>query len=267
MTEVALREDGQAPVTAAPQRNLVSLIEQIVQRPDIDIDKVEKLVEMQFKAEQRAAERAFYYAMSDMQKELPVIEHTKQIGYEDKNTKEFVSKGTYTPWEDIDEQVRPIYTRFGFSLSFEVNQSPNGPIVVIANVMHKDGHMRSTKIELPSDPSGKKNNVQAVGSAITYGKRYAACSAMNITTREVHDDGGEAAGQPMTPAQAREHNLWQTLSSELMNECETRSEAETWLAKTKQFRTEYHSMPMWWRGLFFEEVYLRRLEDLPEVTI
>ena len=40
---------------------------------------------------------------------------------------------------------------------------------------------------LPLDTSGSKNGVQAVGSTVSYGKRYAICALLNISTGDDTD--------------------------------------------------------------------------------
>lgn len=247
----------------------ISMIERAAMNPQVDPDKMERLYALHERREAKEAEKAFYAAMSEMQPDLPVIEHTKQIGYEDKSGK-FVTKGTYTPWEDIDEAVRPFYTKHGFSLAFKVEQEINKPIVVTAIVMHRDGHKTETSISLPSDPSGKKNPVQAVGSAITYAKRYAACAALNITTRGadygVDDDDGQGAGQTFNPAKAKEHALWETLEGEMKNDNASKGELREWYERVKQHRSEWHNMPRFWKELFYNECLLPFSEKLPEVS-
>lgn len=51
----------------------------------------------------------------------------------------------------------------------------------------------STRLRLPPDLSGDKNSIQAVGSSVSYGKRYTACALLNITSRG-EDDARSAAG-------------------------------------------------------------------------
>lgn len=246
---------------------MISMIERAAINPDVDAEKMERLYALHERMQEKTAKRSFFKAMAKMQPDLPVVEHTKTIGYEDRDGN-YVTKGTYTPWEDIDEMVRPIYTRFGFGLSFDIQQSPNSPIIVTAIVMHEDGHEKSTSIALPSDTSGKKNAVQGVGSAITYGKRYAACAALNITTRgaDSDDDDGEAAGQPMNASQAKRHKLWETLEGEMKNDNRSKSELREWYERVKQHRTEWHNMPGAWKALFYNECLIPFTENLPEIA-
>lgn len=269
MAEQALVEAPQNEVAVQSESvAMISMIERAASNPDVDPDKLERLYALHERMQQRSSEKAFYAAMAEMQPGLPVIEHTREIKYE-KDGKT-IKKGTYTPWEDIDEKIRPIYTEFGFALSFRVKQAPNTPITVTAVVMHRDGHKEETEITLPPDPSGKKNNVQAVGSAITYAKRYAACAALNITTRgdegDSDDDNGETAGQPMNPYQARQHELWEKLETEMKKDNRSRQELRTWYDRMKQHRKEWHAMPGYWKALFFNECFTPYGESLPEVV-
>ena len=162
------------------------------------VETIERLYSLKEKMNADRAEVAFSDAMSEMQPELPVISHTKKVAYFSKKLNKHIQKNTYTPWEDIDERVRPIYARHGFSLSFKIDQSKDKQISVTAVVRHRDGHSEKTTIDLPISADGEMNAAQAVASALTYGKRYSACAALNITTRDSkgrsEDDDGRSTG-------------------------------------------------------------------------
>jgi hypothetical protein len=95
---------------------------------------------------------------------------------------------SYALWEDINERIRPVLVEHGFSLRFRVRQD-QGAVIVTAALVHVAGHREETELLLPVDGTGGKNSVQAVGSAVSYGKRYAASLLLNITTRGEDDDG------------------------------------------------------------------------------
>jgi hypothetical protein len=270
MADTALVETPQAEVAVQSEAvAMISMIERAAANPDVDPDKLERLYALHERMQDKASEKSFYSAMAEMQPHLPVVEHTKKIGYTDKKGNDVV-KGTYTPWEDIDELVRPVYTKYGFGLSFRVEQSPNTPVCITAIVMHCDGHKTETTIQLPADSSGSKNAVQAVGSAITYGKRYAACAALNITTRgvdgETDDDDGEKAGQEMNASQAKKHELWEKLEGEMKHDNRSKAELREWYGRIKQHRREWHNMPKPWKMMFENECLIPYSETLPEVA-
>jgi hypothetical protein len=56
---------------------------------------------------------------------------------------------------------------------------------------------------LPLDTSGSKNNVQAVGSSTSYGKRYTATLLLNIRTKGEDDDGHAGGDQRAWSAKRR----------------------------------------------------------------
>jgi hypothetical protein len=48
---------------------------------------------------------------------------------------------------------------------------------------------------LPADVGKGRNDVQAIGSSVSYGKRYAAMAMLNLITRGLaEDDDGQAGG-------------------------------------------------------------------------
>lgn len=155
---------------------LMQMIERVVQNPEADIDKLEKMLDMQERVINRTAMEAFNAGMAAMQSELPSIEE-KTEGHNYK----------YAKFEHINEAVKPTMHKYGFAVSFRVKSETNA-IEVTGVLMHKQGHREETTLTLPADTSGSKNAVQAVGSAVSYGKRYVLCSLLNISTHGEDDD-------------------------------------------------------------------------------
>ena len=108
---------------------------------------------------------------------------------------------TYALWEDINEVLRPLLARHGFVLSFRTGQEGDA-VVVTAVLDHRDGHQEATSLRLPPDVGVDRNSVQAVGSSVSYGKRYTACALLTITTRGEDDDARAAQGL-ITPEQVK----------------------------------------------------------------
>lgn len=117
---------------------------------------------------------------SAMSKEIPVIAHTKKS-----------YSTTYTPLEDIVNIVRPILSKYGFSISFNNTQETAGFIKVTCQLRHKAGHMIENMLILPTEAATKgMNAMQAIGAAISYGKRYTLCGILNIATTADDDNNG-----------------------------------------------------------------------------
>jgi len=156
---------------------IIQVIERAALNPDVDIDKMERLLQMQERVMDRQAMMAYSAAMAAMQTELPSIEERGQT-----------NNGCYATLEDIVDTVRPILQKHGFAVSFRIQTQERG-IQVTGVLMHKDGHREETSMLLPADMTGNKNAVQAFGSSTSYGKRYVLCALLNITTRGQDDNG------------------------------------------------------------------------------
>lgn len=164
----------------------ISVIERASTNPDIDVSKLEKLLEMYERVMARHAEMAFNSAFAEMQSQMPTITENGQI----KVGNEVRSK--YAKFEDINDTVKPILKEHGFAVTFKTKSSEHG-ITVTGILMHKDGHREDTEMTLQADTSGSKNAVQGVGSSVSYAKRYVLSALLNITTRG-EDDDGQAGG-------------------------------------------------------------------------
>lgn len=189
------RAKGSAPLPADQPLQESTAIIQVIERaalnPQVDIDKMERLLQMQERVLDRQALMAYSAAMAAMQTELPSIAERGQG-----------NNGAYATLEDIVDTVRPIMKTHGFAVSFRIQTQERG-IQVTGVLMHKDGHREETSMLLPADVSGNKNAVQAFGSSTSYGKRYVLCALLNITTRGQDDNGNVATPVKLvTPFQA-----------------------------------------------------------------
>lgn len=162
---------------------LLVVIAKAAQDPNVDIGKMQQLLDMAERVQTKSAERAFYESFAAMQGELPSIDKTGAI--RDKTGR---VQSTYAKWEDINEAIRPVLQKHGFALTFQTKMI--GANVNIRGVLaHRGGHLIDSEIPLPADTSGNKNAVQSMGSSVSYGKRYMACALCNITAAGEDDDG------------------------------------------------------------------------------
>ena len=172
MSEI-VKKDQSSDSTA-----LMSMIERVCLSPDADIAKLEKMLDMQERVLDRNARQAFTADLASMQIELPRIAENGK-GH---------NSAKYALLEDINDAVRPVLNKFGFAVTFSIDQTDRN-VTVVARLSHKMGFSEETRLSLPLDTSGNKNPVQAAGSTISYGKRYAICALLNISTGEDCDGG------------------------------------------------------------------------------
>ena len=157
---------------------LLSVIAAAARDPNVDIDKMERLLAMQERVQARDAKIAYTSALAAMQPKLPTITRRGTITITDKNDRKTVIQSTpYALWEDINDGVRPMLAEHGFALSFRSGMTEDGRLTVTGILSHRDGHQEENTITLAHDSSGSKNAVQAVGSSMAYGKRYTAHDA------------------------------------------------------------------------------------------
>lgn len=167
----------------APGFSLVNFVAQAVSDPNIDVGKLETLLRMQREIVSDNAKVAFNHALRAAQAEIGPIEKNGTIRLGDKGSIPF------TTWEDMDKVLRPIMDRHGFMLTFDMAMKEGGGSVITATLLHLDGHSKTSSIPLALDTGPGRNNLQAMGSTMAYGRRYTAEMLFNLVRKGVDDDG------------------------------------------------------------------------------
>jgi len=177
---------NQLPDTVVADNAMLSVIERVACDPNSDVEKLEKMLDMQERILAKNAEIAFNQAMARLQPKLPVIKKSSKA-----------HNSTYAKYEDIDPKIRPLYTSEGFSISF--NSKREGDLTYYYGTLkHSEGHSVTAEIDLPNDTSGSKNPIQAKASTITYAKRYLLTMLLNIVTTDEDDDGATGGAKLIT---------------------------------------------------------------------
>jgi hypothetical protein len=179
---------GLAQAEQPQQGGILGVIERASRDPSVNVEHMERLLKMYREERSEQAKVYFDDAMSLMQPEMPTI---KERG---KAIVQGSVRYTYALWEDMNEQIKPVLAKHGFSITFRTDFKEG--ISVTGVLAHKAGHREETSILLPADVSGSKNAVQAVASTVSYGKRYTAGLLLNLTTHGEDDDAYRAAPQP-----------------------------------------------------------------------
>jgi len=170
---------------------MISMIERIAMDPNIPLDRLEKMLDMKERMEDRAredeerqAKKLYFAAMSKCQAELPVVTKTRT----NKHT-----NSTYADLAAIEDQAMPIIHKHGFAVSFQPDgYNDKGELRILWEISHEEGHSRNGVGEIPVDGAGaqgkvNKTGTQAFGSTATYGRRYLLCMLFNISTGDDKD--------------------------------------------------------------------------------
>jgi hypothetical protein len=178
---------------------LLSLIGRAASDPSVDMDKMERLMAMHERMTAKQAENQFNDAMCSAQSE------TRQVATDANNPQ---TRSRYATYAALDASLRPIYTRHGFSISYDTDASATeGCIRVLAYVSHRAGHTRTYHADMPADGKGAKGGdvmtkTHAFGAGTAYGMRYLLKMIFNVAVGEYDNDGNDSHADTVTEDQA-----------------------------------------------------------------
>lgn len=165
-------------------------------------DEMTKLYDLFERMLDRSARAAFDAAFIRMAPNLPRIKRTGELLYPVDRSKpqgEKYKVTNYAKYEDIDAGIRPILSEFGFRLNFRIEPRPDGGGLIITAILSGHNHSEEATIPIPLDKSGGKNDIQAYGSSLSYGKKYSAFAVLNIVTEGEDDDGTRGGMRFISP--------------------------------------------------------------------
>lgn len=185
-----------------------------------DLDRLEKLLDLQQRYEENEAKKAYVAAMAAFKLNPPEIMKDKQVGYTTKEG-DFVGY-KHATLGNVTGAIVEGLAKNGFSHRWDVEQKGDS-VAVTCIITHRMGHSETTTLTAQKDASGKKNQIQQVASAITYLQRYTLLAATGLATHEQDDDATAA-------------DLDTTL-------------ADKWIAKVKAAKTDAEACAVWESGI------------------
>lgn len=193
--ELVVNDDVIHPI-AIQENQYMGLIQLAIEK-GADIDKLEKLMDLQDRYESKNARKAFFIALSKFQSELPIIQKRGNVSFNQTNF-------DFARIEDIAKAIKPFLVTNGLSYRFEMS-SDNGFFKVICIVNHIEGHEERSEMEALADSSGKKNGIQQIASTQSYLKRYTMTAALGIVVGGEDDDAqGYESDDSISDEQAEE---------------------------------------------------------------
>ena len=176
-------ETADSEIVAAHEMTPMQLIAQVVENPDFDVDKLDKLMSLQERWEDRQAERQFNEALANFQEKCPRIARTKTGAHDIK----------YAPLDTIMETIQPELSAQGLSVRFSTTWEAQGYLTATCTISHVSGHSKESEITIPVDDKMAANSSQKMGSANSYAKRYAVSNALNLAFIEIDTDATDLA--------------------------------------------------------------------------
>lgn len=160
---------------------ILSLIERMATNPEISPERVERFIAMHDGMEAKRAKLAFSNAIAQAKAkiaETPIIKNAK--GH----------SGMYADFSAYAKVVDPVLASFGMTYRFRTVQSDK---ISVTCILTGHGHEEENTLSGPSDTSGSKNAIQAIGSTLTYLQRYTLVQALGLAASS-DDDGAAARG-------------------------------------------------------------------------
>jgi hypothetical protein len=145
------------------------------------VESLERLQAMQERYEDRLAQRELIQALANFKAECPTVVKTRENAG---------TRSSYASREDIERHIRPFMHKHGLVHTFGQVNGDNWVEVTCVLQHVGGGRMESGATRLPTEAVNRgMNKAQGVGNAIEYGRRYALCSVLGISTGDADTDG------------------------------------------------------------------------------
>lgn len=197
-TELVERDNAMVPVSGNVALTPIDMLNRAVSS-GANIDVLEKLMGLHERWERNQARKDFDEAVAAAKAEIPPITRNS-VGHNSKR---------YANFAAIAMVVDPIISKHGLSYRFRTMQDER--INVTCILSHKSGHYEETTLAGPSDVSGNKNAIQAIGSTLTYLQRYSLVQALGLAAS--NDDDGRSAVPKDTIDAVQAQNLRDKIAS------------------------------------------------------
>lgn len=172
----------QNEVVSAPQNAAVTPIDMLNRALEkgVDTEQLSKLMELQQRWEADEARKAYVRAMAAFKAEPLTLLKDREVSFSG-------TSYSHASLPAVVDAVVSALSKYGLSHRWDTSQS-NGDITVTCVITHEQGHSERTTLTAGPDKSGSKNNIQALGSTVTYLERYTLMAAMGLAARGMDDD-------------------------------------------------------------------------------
>jgi hypothetical protein len=187
------------------------------------IEMMERLLALKERHDANEARKAYTEDMALAKKNPPTIVKDKGVGYESKDGG-FVGY-RHATLGNVTKEIVSWLAKYRISHAWQTVQLDGGRVAVTCTLTHAMGHSESVTLDSAKDDSGKKNNIQALGSAITYLQRYTLLAITGLATEE-QDDDGASTGVDAVTAVAAESIAAKAQDSLLIELAKTETDAE-----------------------------------------
>jgi hypothetical protein len=169
---------AESEILTTPLRVLERMMEK-----DLTPEVVAKFFELHVQVEKREAEKAFVAAVARFKAAPPEIVKNRRVKY---NTSKGDVDYKHATLDRVTTSIGTALAQYGLSAGWRTEQK-DGRIRVTCILRHEKGHSEETTLEALPDSSGSKNDIQAIGSTVTYLERYTLLAATGMATADDSD--------------------------------------------------------------------------------
>lgn len=94
----------------------------------------------------------------------------------------------YASLDGIMHAIREPLRDVGLFIEQTTKVADNGDMILVTTLSNSDGSLSTSELALIME----KKTAHALGSSLTYGRRYAICLALNLVEQDSDDDGNSA---------------------------------------------------------------------------
>lgn len=189
---VVVHEDvSNALVPASEAERVMGMIQDGAAK-GLSVETMGKMMDLYERVQERSARVAYFNALAKFKREIPRITH-------DKDTSKATNAGgkfsfTYASKAAIMAAIQPHLDANGLFLTFDTEPSEKaGWLVEVATLHHVDGHKETSRVAMPTDSTLPIGSQQKVGSAMSYGQRYAIIAVLGLSLDEPGDEAAPVA--------------------------------------------------------------------------
>lgn len=172
--------------------NSPAALMQIAMSKGMDLDKLEKMLELQCQWEERESKKAYISAISNFKKKPLEILKDKKVSFK---TQKGETEYSHASLANVVNTVSAELGNHGLSASWKTEQGDFG-VKVTCILTHSGGHSEEVSLTAAPDTSGVKNQIQSIASTVSYLERYTLLAITGLATKDMDNDGKGAAVAP-----------------------------------------------------------------------
>lgn len=229
MNAVVNTPEQQSAMPVAIESPYMRTIDAMLQRGS-DIDKLERLFELQVAWEKNEARKAYAKALAAMKATIPI-----EVFKRKKVDVPGGAKFKHAELADVVDAAVEAMGKFGFVHSWKPTAQTDEYLEITCIITHELGHKEETTLRSAYDSSNPKMPpLHRLGSTVTYLERYTLVAALGVAAKNIDDDG-RAASRPPEPEAPERYKDWRADMTALADEGLQRL-TDTWSKSSSDFR-------------------------------